>query len=72
MGGQLNYKKFKKKITIYMILFILAAVLLETVILHILNKRNIDRTSKIMLDQVENILNENEQSLFLYVKSIDK
>lgn len=72
MGGQLNYKKFKKKITIYIILFILAAVLLETVILHILNKRNIDRTSKIMLDQVENILNENEQSLFLYVKSIDK
>lgn len=72
MGGQLNYKKFKKKITIYMILFILTAVLLETVILHILNKRNIDRTSKIMLDQVENILNENEQSLFLYVKSIDK
>ncbi len=62
MGGQLNYKKFKKKIIIYMILFILAAVLLETVILHILNKRNIDKTSKIMLDQVENILNENDQS----------
>ncbi len=58
----MNQKTIKKKIRLYMLAFLLAALVVEVIILSYSSKRQVERTSAIILDQVESILSANAQS----------
>lgn len=56
----MNNKKFKRKIAVYIVVFICLAIVVETAILNFSNKKQVNRTSQILLAQVERILNINK------------
>ncbi|MDO5155753.1 MAG: GGDEF domain-containing protein [Eubacteriales bacterium] len=58
----MKQKSIKSKIMIYMVLFLCIAIVIETAILSYANKKQVKRTSQILLDQVENILIANDQN----------
>lgn len=58
----MNQRAVKKRICVYMLAFLLVALIIEVIILGYTNKRQVSRTSKILLDEIDGILYENENT----------
>lgn len=58
----MNQKKVKRNIILYMILFVFAALIIEMFILGTTNKKQVAKTSQILLEQIDSILTANKHS----------